>query len=191
MRPIVFLALLASACATTGTRPNDMTATGHESASEAEAQRGSAERAAEHRAAADRLRETEALACAGLPAADRDNSPLLAEGAVTSVVPLLPRAFSNKNFPDRRLVGATVTLRAERGATAEWLQRVVSCHIARNALGEGAPAAMQDCPLAVAGISASVRSTGAGFAVEISAQESGSGAAEEVLRRASRLAPAR
>ena len=190
MRPIILLAVLASACATPGTRPNDMTATGHESASAAEAHRGSAERAAEHRAAASSLREAEAFACAGIPASERDNSPLLANGAVTEAVPLWPRAFSNRSFPDRRLMGATVTLRAERGVTAEWLQRVVNCHIARNALGEVGSAAMRDCPLAVAGISASVRSTGVGFAVEISANEPGSGAAEEVLRRASRLASA-
>lgn len=189
MRSILLLAVLVSACATSGTRQRDMTAAGHESAAAAEAQRGPSERAAEHRAAASSLREAEALACAGLPTSERDNSPFLATGAVTEVVPLWPRTFSsNRTFPDRKLLGAEVAIRAERGVTAEWLQRVVNCHIARNALGEGGSAAMRDCPLAVAGISASVRSTGAGFAVEISANEPGSGAAEEVLRRASRLA---
>jgi hypothetical protein len=54
------------------------------------------------------------------------------------VVPLYPTTFRNAgSLPDRKLIGATVALRAERGVTAEWLQRVVNCRIARSRLGEG------------------------------------------------------
>jgi hypothetical protein len=48
--------------------------------------------------------------------------------------------------------------------TAEWLQRLTDCHIARNAaLGHVAPA-MPDCPLVPMGVTARVTSTGGGFA---------------------------
>jgi hypothetical protein len=179
--------LFFAGCATPGTRPRDMTAFGHEIAAEAEGRAGSPDRAAEHRTAAKTLREMEESACAGLPTSERDQSPLLGNEAVISAVPLWPLPSSAKGAPARKLVGASMVLRAERGVTAEWLQRVVDCHVARNALGEGKAAAMRDCPLAVTGISAVVRSTGTGFAVEIAANDPGSGAAEEVLRRASKL----
>jgi hypothetical protein len=53
--------------------------------------------------------------------------------------------------------------------TAEWLQRLVECHLARNAaLGHVVPE-MPNCPLVPRGVAAKVRSVGNGFAVEIEA----------------------
>ena len=73
--------------------------------------------------------------------------------------------------------------------TAEWLQRLVNCHLARNAtLGYVVPW-MPDCPLVPKGAAARVTSTGSGFAVDIRADETD--AAADILARANRLVSAR
>jgi hypothetical protein len=78
-----------------------------------------------------------------------------------------------------------VTIRAVPGLTAEWLQRVVDCHVARNAaLGHVVPE-MPYCPLVPKGVHATVSSVHGGFAVAIRADD-GEGA-QEVLRRAEAL----
>lgn len=61
--------------------------------------------------------------------------------------------------------GATVILLPAAGLTAERLERVVQCHIARNAT-LGSLADMPYCPLASKGVFASVGSTGTGFDVK-------------------------
>jgi hypothetical protein len=84
-------------------------------------------------------------------------------------------------------VGTVVTFRAVPGMTAEWLQRVVNCHLARNAsLGHAVPE-MPECPRVPRGAQARVRSTGDGFAVEIRSDDEA--AAREILARARRLRP--
>lgn len=143
----------------------------------------------DRRSESARLREAEARACDGLSETESSTSPLLLPGAVAAAAPLYPRTFTNYGlFPDRKLMGADVVLHATRGMTVEWLQRLVDCQIARDLAGDADKAAMRDCPLAVPGISASVRPVRAGFVVEISALAPGTGAAEEVWRRASKLA---
>jgi hypothetical protein len=84
-------------------------------------------------------------------------------------------------------VGASVTFRAVPGLTAEWLQRIVECHVARNnALGNNVPE-MAYCPLVPKGVTAKVNSVGNGFAVEIRSDDPDT--AKEVLRRAQALKP--
>jgi hypothetical protein len=70
--------------------------------------------------------------------------------------------------------------------TPEWLQRVVDCHLARNAVG-GATEDMSFCPLAVPHVAANVLSTGTGFAVDVTSEKGDS--ALEIVRRAQSLAP--
>ena len=78
-----------------------------------------------------------------------------------------------------------MTLNAVRGLTQEWLQRLVNCHLARNAaVGHEMPE-MPYCPLVPRGATAQVRSVGDGFAVDIQADDSD--AAGEILRRAQAL----
>lgn len=187
MRPVIAFVILSSACATPGTRPHDMSVSGHTEAANAAERAGSPQGAAEHRAAAAALRAAEADACDGLTTADRENSPLLVSGAVLQTTPLYT-STSSKSLP-RMQVGGSVVLRAERGVTREWLQRTVNCHIARNALGEGEAAAMRDCPLAVRHVSAAVRPVDAGFEVAISANDQSPDTAKEVWRRVSHLSP--
>ena len=141
--------------------------------------------AADHRAASAALKDAEARACGGVPDADRDMSPFERTEDIVSVEPLKESGGSLKGAPGERTVGVVVTFRAVPGMTAEWLQRVVDCHLARNsALGHEVPE-MPNCPLVPRGVSARVTSTGNGFAVSIRAPDEAT--AHEVVARAERL----
>jgi hypothetical protein len=144
--------------------------------------------AAEHRAAAQTLREAEARSCEGISDTDRDQSPFEHREDITGVTP-----YSEVRSPgdvgympqEMTLKGAVITFRAVQGMTAEWLQRVVDCHLARNAsMGFGMPE-MSFCPLAVKGARAKVTSTGNGFSVTVESNDRAT--AEEILRRAQAL----
>jgi hypothetical protein len=65
--------------------------------------------------------------------------------------------------------------------TAQWLQRLVNCHLARNAaLGHDVPE-MPNCPLVPHGVTATVSATDTGFAVALRADTEE--AANEIMRR--------
>jgi hypothetical protein len=141
--------------------------------------------AADHRAAAEALRSAEAQACSGLKDEDRDMSPFNHREDITSVTPASMMVPPGAKSQTSQVVGATVGFRAVPGLTAEWLQRIVDCHIARNnALGNNMPE-MSYCPLVPKGVSAKVTSTGNGFAVTIQSNDPAGG--QEVLRRAQAL----
>jgi hypothetical protein len=143
--------------------------------------------AAEHRAASAALREAEARACAGIPPDDRDISPFDHTEDIAAIAPLTERLGTSATDTSERTAGAVVTFRAVPGMTSEWLQRIVDCHLARNAsLGHAVPE-MPDCPLVPRGAQARVRSTGDGFAVEIRSDDNAT--AREILARAKRLRP--
>lgn len=140
--------------------------------------------AADHRAASQVLRDAEASACVGVSDVDRDMSPFEHRDDIASVTPLIEHVTSAREMRSRT-AGVVVTFRALPGLTAEWLQRVVNCHLARNAaLGHHVPE-MPDCPLVPNGVSAAVTSTGDGFAVEIRADDAA--VLEEIQRRARTL----
>ncbi|MCC7383965.1 MAG: hypothetical protein IT384_19140 [Deltaproteobacteria bacterium] len=142
--------------------------------------------AADHRAASAALRDAEERACIGISPDDRDMSPFDHVEDIASVEPLTERGGPSKAFSQRK-AGAVVTFRAVPGMTAEWLQRVVDCHLARNAsLGHAVPE-MPNCPLVPNGVQARVTSTGNGFAVAIRAYDGAT--AREILARAERLRP--
>jgi hypothetical protein len=139
--------------------------------------------ASDHRAAAQALRDAEARACVGISDEDRDISPFYHRDDIASVQPAVVHK-TGKQASDE-VDGAVVVFRAVPGLTAEWLQRIVECHIARNnALGNDVPE-MPYCPLVPKGITAKVTSTGDGFAVTIESQDPNT--AKEVLRRAQAL----
>ena len=140
--------------------------------------------AANQRAASKALVDAEASACVGIAPDDRDTSPFDHVEDIADVRALEELHTSSKNATSR-IAGATVTFRAVPGMTAEWLQRVVDCHLARNAvLGHDVPE-MPNCPLVPNGVTARVRSIGNGFAVDIRSDDSTS--ATEILARADRL----
>jgi hypothetical protein len=207
-----FFALLAlGACGPpAGTRPHDMSIAQHEAAATREEGQATqiggaagpcqnspgpvcwsdatsswaAERrnlAARHRAAAQALREAEARACAGLTDEDRDTSPFSHGTDIRSVSQLREERQSGKASTARD-TGATIVFRSTPGLTAEWLQRILDCHLARNAaVGYDMPE-MPDCPLVPRGASAKVRSVGDGLAVDVRSDDATSAA--EIWRRA-------
>jgi hypothetical protein len=144
--------------------------------------------AADHRAGAQALRDAETRACAGVPDVDRDMSPFDHREDISGVAPYnvpAPGAAGVKQGVTK-LQGAVVTFRAVPGMTAEWLQRVVDCHVARNAsMGFNMPE-MASCPLSVKGATGKVASTGNGFAVTVEANDPNS--SQEILHRAQALA---
>jgi len=81
--------------------------------------------------------------------------------------------------------GARIAFRAVPGLTGEWLQRVVDCHLARNAVMGAADPTMGYCPLAVPHSKASVVSTGNGFAVDVTSDDADS--VREIVKRAQAL----
>lgn len=217
-----FATLAGSGCATSGTRPHDMSAAGHEktaATAEAEAAEHAARfdptqtatrrvcggrgpcwseevnqtvehrddaqqlrlAAAEHRKAAEALRTAEAQACTGLSDADRDLSPFFHRGDVERVEPTYRHAGSRS----RTLTGASVTFAQVPGLSADWMNKSLDCHLARNAaVGFDAPE-MAYCPLASKGVHAVAREANGRVSVEITADDAGM--AEEVLRRAQLL----
>jgi hypothetical protein len=128
--------------------------------------------AADHRAASEALRDAEQKSCAGIAPDDRDISPFWHTADIAGV---------ERSSPN----GVIVTFRAVPDMTAEWLQRAIDCHLARNAaLGHDVPD-MPDCPLVPKGVSAQVQSTGKGFAVTLRSNDANS--ASDLIARAERL----
>jgi hypothetical protein len=142
------------------------------------------ELAHKHRAAAATLSSAEASACVGISDDDRDMSPFYHREDIASVSPLVEEVKTGKGTT-RKEVGSTIVFRALPGLTAEWLQRVVDCHLARAAaVGHDMPE-MGYCPLELKGVKAKVTSTGSGFAVNVSADDAATVA--EIQKRANAL----
>lgn len=140
--------------------------------------------AADHRAASQALRDAEARACVGLGDDNRDMSPFGHREDIASVEPLVENVPSGK-VQFSKTTGAVITFRARPGMTAQWLQRMVDCHLARNAaLGHDVPE-MPYCPLVPKNVTARVTATETGFAVAVRSDDSDTAA--EVLRRARAL----
>lgn len=146
-------------------------------------------RAADHRAAAQALRDAEGRACAGISPENRDISPFYHREDIVRVERLTtPTSVPTTTNPPT-LRGAIVTFRAVPGLTAEWLQRTINCHLARNAAMGYDASDMPYCPLMLKGVSATVTSTGDGLAVSVSSKDAT--VAAEILRRAQALVGAK
>jgi hypothetical protein len=162
------------------------TSTSNPTAQHAEDAQHHRELAARHRAAAAALIEAEKTACAGISDDDRDMSPFYHREDIQSVSVLTETVKLGKSSTQKE-VGATVVFRAVPGMTAEWLQRVTDCHLARAAaVGHDMPE-MSYCPLIPKGAKAKVTSVGNGFAVNVSADDAATVA--EIKKRAQALAP--
>ena len=142
------------------------------------------ELAQKHRAASAALVDAEAKACSGIEADDRDISPFYHREDIESVMPLTETVKAGKATTEK-VVGSTIVFRAVPGLTAEWLQRVVDCHVARaSAMGHSMPE-MSYCPLVLKGVKAKATSSGSGFAVNISSDDPAT--VEEIQKRAQAL----
>lgn len=140
--------------------------------------------AAEHRAASQALAGAENASCSGVAGADRDTSPFEQRADIVSVAPYERKTGTYAAVP-MGVHGAVVKFRPVQGLTAEYLQRVVNCHLARNATFGFSMPEMSFCPLNVKGARAKVASVGDGFTVTIESDDLE--AAKEILRRAQAL----
>lgn len=141
--------------------------------------------AAEHRAASEALRTAEASSCRGVSDMDRDMCPLMNQGDIVGAAPLYTTIQLGRTT-QQQLIGATLTMRAVPGLTAEWLQLVLECHVARAAT-LGHDEEMPNCPLSPAGVQVHVVSAGSGFQIELRGDATN---AQEILRRAQAVAGA-
>ncbi len=142
------------------------------------------ELAAKHRAASAALVSAEQQACEGLSEQDRDMSPFYHREDISSVS-VLEESVQTGKAAVKKTTGAKIEFKAAEGMTAEWLQRVVDCHLARAAaMGHNMPE-MDYCPLVPKDVKATVASTGAGFAVNITSDDPAT--VKEIIRRAEAL----
>lgn len=146
------------------------------------------ELAAKHRAASEALRHAEAQACGRLDGVDRDLSPFWRREDIASVSPIVQRRRPGYG-DDPRTLGAAVLFHPVPGLTAEWLQALADCHIARSAALGYAQPETAFCPIAVPGARVQVKSAGSAFVVLIESADPG--VAVEIARRAAALAPRR
>jgi hypothetical protein len=144
------------------------------------------ELAMKHREGSQALRDAEASACVGIREGDRDTSPFYHREDITSVSQI-DRAVQRGNVRAGQLAGGRAVFRAVPGLTAEWLQRVVNCHLARaTATGNNMPE-MPYCPLVLKDVKATVLSTGDGFAIDVTTADFAD--ATEIWDRIHALAP--
>jgi hypothetical protein len=134
---------------------------------------------------ADRAAFMERTRCA----ADDDDkalAPVLTGDATQGVHPLYSTVEGAKTGHQEELRGATVVVAALPGMTAEWLDRALECHSAKEALGHVPPA--PDDPFFLPGstVDIDVRSARDGFDIAISAFSSDD--ARQVLARANAFA---
>lgn len=122
-------------------------------------------------------------ACGQLPDAKAAAARFYQPGAVLDAKPVERKFFKARAIQPTRVVGAQMTVRAEKGMTSEYVQRVLACHVA-----SGTPAHPND-PLhpsqgRVAELS--VRSAGSALAVRVVGDSVAAG--REILHRAQSLA---
>ncbi|MCL2448253.1 MAG: hypothetical protein FWD17_04850 [Polyangiaceae bacterium] len=128
--------------------------------------------------AAQRLRADEASACAEVPVEDRDLGPLASRSRIAGVEDLSEHVHPKELAQP---VGAAIVVRATPGLTAEWLGRLISCHMAHHAVvGNGIADAAS--PLFVSDARIAVSSTGDGFRISITANDVD--AARQIIERA-------
>jgi hypothetical protein len=135
------------------------------------------------------LRDAEALSCAGVSPEDRNASPLQHDGDTVGFAEIRASDRLTSSW-EKRLMGASVRVRAVPGLTVERLQHLVDCHIKRNLAAGYALTEMESCPLSLRGVRAVVAGPSGGvFTVSISSDDGGT--ALEILKRSKTLAEAR
>jgi len=133
---------------------------------------GCAESAAPPPAAAEAAR-----ACAGVPDAQARASLIDLRHDVESVEPVRETALVKASFT--RSGGVDIRVRAGPGMTAQWLARLVECHVALEAAG--AVCGTAECPLGLARVATSVSSEPTGFVIAIRSDDIA--VAREITRR--------
>jgi hypothetical protein len=131
--------------------------------------------AAEHRGRVKALRDAEERACNGVSVYDRAVSPFSHHADIREVTPLIADAGPSAG----KIVGVVVVFREVEGLTAERLQRLADCHVARNeSLGHDVPE-LHDCPL-VPKVITHVEAAPKGITITIRGQDAA--AVDEIIR---------
>jgi len=140
--------------------------------------------AAEHRRVSQALRQAESTACAGISEEDMAASPFAHTEDIVDVQVLRGAAPPGMETP---VLGARIHFHELEHLTADWLKRVIDCHLSRdNALGHDVPE-MAYCPLVPRGASATVATVPHGFLVDVQSDDPDAG--REIARRALALRP--
>ncbi len=122
--------------------------------------------------------------CAGVPTKERELGILAYRDVIGGAGTLKETSQVGKvQFSHDR--GVDITVRAQPGMTAPWLERVASCHIAAAASGRGTPATGAMDPLLVPGASVRVQETSMGYIVSVRVRDDAS--ASEVSHRTQAL----
>jgi hypothetical protein len=125
------------------------------------------------------------MACVGVPEVDSSGARLTDPQFVRAVQEIKPAAPVSEAETVVPRGGARILLRAQPGMTAEWLQRIAECHMAKVAASS--PATLSTSPLDVKGALVSVQSSGDGFAVDITSPDVK--VARDILNRARAMSP--
>jgi hypothetical protein len=125
-------------------------------------------RAARHRATAQELLAAEQTACEGVLLPPDDVDDLFRAESLEGVQPL-ERSVPWSNKPE--LAGARVSVRFRPGWTVEGVERVISCHIARNRRRGYGVLGLKYSHLLPAGVTAEVRPQALGFEVVLSTND--------------------
>lgn len=120
------------------------------------------------------------LASYAAPAAVKAAPCILREHRITAVTPYRVESHQGRAVL-QELRGATVSVQAEPGLTAEWLQLTLARHLTAMRGMNG----MKDCAFDINDVQVKVNSSGAGFSVHLIARDANT--AKEVLRRAQLL----
>jgi len=137
--------------------------------------------AKKHRQAAQALRDAESRACSQIAFRDRDLSPILRQRDIERVEEI---GYSGGHGPLGQPAGAAIIFAPVSGLTAQVLQHIADCHLARNA-SLGFEQTDYNDPLNVRGAQAKVRALGERIALEVTSTDAG--AALEIVRRARAL----
>jgi hypothetical protein len=136
-------------------------------------------------AAAQTSARNDTMSCVGVPEVEPNGSPLVNPNDVRAIQEIKPATPVSETETVVPRGGARILLRAQPGMTAEWLQRIAECHMARVAVAK--PAMLSTSPLDVKGALVSVQSMGNAFAVDITSPDVK--VSKEILVRAHALKP--
>ena len=123
------------------------------------------------------------VACRGVPQEQWSAEELTRQQDIKAVQEIKAEGPVSETETTTERAGARILLRAQPGVTAEWLQRIAECHMARVAASSPAT----QSPLDVKGASVTVQTVGDGFAVDITSTDRV--VAKQIFARARALVP--
>jgi hypothetical protein len=130
------------------------------------------------------LAQAEATACGGISEIDKDMSPFAHREDIESVAQLFEQKETARKVV-KTLQGARIAFRPVPGLTPARLQRLLDCHLSRNAVMGHQVGEMDYCPLVPRDVAATVGARGGRLFVDVQSENGAS--AQEVWARAMKL----